>query len=200
MTGAAERQREKTAIRRAMRRARRSLTPEERARADRAIRKHITRLAAFRNARNIAMYFAFDGEPNIGALLEDRRNRGKRFFAPIITRRDMRFGRVDTDSRLRSNRFGIAEGRAGSIARPQTLDVVLVPLVAFDRSGSRLGMGAGYYDRHFQALRHRKSYIRPKLVGVAYSCQQVDPLQREWWDVPLWGAITEAGFYRFGGL
>jgi len=200
MTASPELQRQKSAIRREMRHLRRSLTAAQRKLANKAIVRHIEALGAFRTARSVAVYYAFDGEPDIGALLAADRRRGKRFFAPIITHRDMRFGRIEARMSLRSNRFGIAEGAARGIAEPRALDVVLVPLVAFDSSGTRLGMGAGYYDRYFEFLRHRRLYVRPKLVGIAYSCQQVHRLPRAPWDVPLWGFVTELGFSRCGGL
>jgi 5-formyltetrahydrofolate cyclo-ligase len=156
-------------------------------------------LAAFRRARNVATYLAFDGEPDIALLLSAKSNGAKNFFAPIITRRDMRFGKVGAGTRMRKNWFGIAEARPEYIAEPQALDIVLVPLVAFDRVGSRLGMGGGYYDRYFKFLKDRTHFIRPKLFGIAYSCQQVELLPREHWDVPLWGVITEKGVCRVGG-
>jgi 5-formyltetrahydrofolate cyclo-ligase len=199
VTASPELQLEKTALRREKRRLRRSLTAQQRAEADRAIVRHIEALGAFRSARNVATYCAFDGEPDVGALLASNRHRDKRFFAPIITHRDMRFGLIESRASLRRNRFGIAEGPANSIAQPRTLDVVLVPLVAFDSSGARLGMGAGYYDRYFEFLRNRTQYVRPRLVGIAYSCQRVQRLPRAPWDVPLWGSITEIGFDRCGG-
>jgi 5-formyltetrahydrofolate cyclo-ligase len=191
---------EKSAIRRERRRIRKSLTADDRAAADAAIRRHTMHLAAFRRARNVATYFAFDGEPDIALLLSAKSNGAKNFFAPIITRRDMRFGKVGAGTRMRKNWFGIAEARPEYIAEPQALDIVLVPLVAFDRVGSRLGMGGGYYDRYFKFLKDRTHFIRPKLFGIAYSCQQVELLPREHWDVPLWGVITEKGVCRVGGL
>ena len=191
---------EKSAIRRERRRIRKSLTADDRAAADAAICRHTMHLAAFRRARNVATYFAFDGEPDIALLLSAKSNGAKNFFAPIITRRDMRFGKVGAGTRMRKNWFGIAEARPEYIAEPQALDIVLVPLVAFDRVGSRLGMGGGYYDRYFKFLKDRTHFIRPKLFGIAYSCQQVELLPREHWDVPLWGVITEKGVCRVGGL
>jgi 5-formyltetrahydrofolate cyclo-ligase len=199
MNSRVEIMREKLAIRREQRRVRNSLTADDRAAADAAIRRHTMHLTAFRRARNVATYFAFDGEPDIALLLSAKSNGAKTFFAPIITRRDMRFGRVGAGTRMRRNWFGIAEAQPEYIAEPQALDIVLVPLVAFDRVGSRLGMGGGYYDRYFKFLKDRTHFIRPKLFGIAYSCQQVELLPREHWDVPLWGVITEKGVYHIGG-
>ena len=72
---------------------------------------------------------------------------------------------------------------------------MLLPLVAYDLSGTRLGMGGGYYDRYIDALAHR-----PRLIGIAFQVQQSeDALPCEPWDIPLDGVITEQGFYRFAG-
>jgi 5-formyltetrahydrofolate cyclo-ligase len=74
---------------------------------------------------------------------------------------------------------------------------VLAPLVAFDRSGNRLGMGGGYYDRSFAYLRHRVHWRRPRLIGYAYGFQEVQALERAHWDVPLSGVVTELGLRLF---
>jgi 5-formyltetrahydrofolate cyclo-ligase len=60
-------------------------------------------------------------------------------------------------------------------------------------------MGAGYYDRHFGFLRHRRAWRRPLLIGLAFDLQRVERLPVAAHDVPLWGILTERGFYRGGG-
>jgi 5-formyltetrahydrofolate cyclo-ligase len=78
----------------------------------------------------------------------------------------------------------------------RVLDVILMPLVAFDGQGNRLGMGAGYYDRTLAFLRHRRHWRKPRIIGLAYEFQRMPALPAEPWDVPLDGIITEAGFYK----
>ena len=75
-------------------------------------------------------------------------------------------------------------------SRSHRLDVVLVPLVAFDRRGTRLGHGAGYYDAAF-AFRHRSRRTRPVLVGLAHAFQEVDHIDEREWDVPLDVVVTD---------
>jgi 5-formyltetrahydrofolate cyclo-ligase len=76
--------------------------------------------------------------------------------------------------------------------------LVLVPLVAFDVHGMRLGMGGGYYDRSF-AFRMTEGYAsKPALVGLAYEIQKVAALEQRAWDVPLDGIVTEASAYLGG--
>lgn len=66
------------------------------------------------------------------------------------------------------------------------LDVLVTPLVAFDVSGQRLGMGGGFYDRTLQNWQQYR--LQP--VGYAHDCQQVDSLPSEQWDIPLPAVIT----------
>mgnify|MGYP001047756303 CR=1 FL=1 len=73
--------------------------------------------------------------------------------------------------------------------------LVLVPLVGFDRRGYRLGVGGGFYDRHFAFLRHRQSWQRPILLGIAFEVQRLDHFAEQSHDVPLWGVVTERGIY-----
>jgi 5-formyltetrahydrofolate cyclo-ligase len=111
----------------------------------------------------------------------------------------MRFVRFRTDSVMRVNRYGIAEPepRAAEALAVRRLDLVLLPLVAFDELGWRLGSGAGFYDRSLHHLREGRRWRRPKLIGVAYECQRVERLQPDRWDVPLDGIVTERGLRWF---
>ncbi len=99
---------------------------------------------------------------------------------------------------MRKNNFGIAEpGDRGRILTAE-LDVVLVPLVGFDDAGNRLGMGGGFYDRHFSFLRSRTHFRRPRLIGVAYEMQRLPKLPTDPWDVPLWAVVTDRGIHKTG--
>jgi 5-formyltetrahydrofolate cyclo-ligase len=62
----------------------------------------------------------------------------------------------------------------------------------------RVGVGRGYYDRCFRFLLGRNAWQRPKLLGVAYELQHLPYIETQAWDIPLWGAVTEAGVRRFG--
>ena len=74
------------------------------------------------------------------------------------------------------------------------LDVVLVPVVGYDRRGNRLGMGAGFYDRALRRrLDARRAWRRPRLVGVAFACQELPGIAASPWDVPLDLIVTEQG-------
>jgi 5-formyltetrahydrofolate cyclo-ligase len=184
-------------LRQRIRAERRALPPATRAAADRAIAAHVRALDVFRRARRIAVFLAFDGEPSLRRVIDDAARAGKRVYAPIITRRAMTFAELDHGERLGTNFFGILEPDPEKRIDPRRLDLVLTPLVAFDDRGVRIGVGRGYYDRCFRFLHARSAWHRPKLLGIAYELQHVHSIAPEPWDVPLWGAITEARVRRF---
>ena len=145
----------------------------------------------------MALFFAFDGEPDLTRLTRSAAAQRKELFVPVLTRKTMRFARLVPRAVLKRNFFGILEPGSAGVVDPRKLDLVLTPLVAFDSRGTRIGVGRGYYDRAFRFLRHRGAWQRPKLLGVAYEFQHVPTLDSRAWDVPLWGAVTEARVRHF---
>jgi 5-formyltetrahydrofolate cyclo-ligase len=81
----------------------------------------------------------------------------------------------------------------GDVIAAHKLDLVLLPLVAFDDNRQRIGMGGGYYDRTFSFLRGRRQLLKPKLVGLAFACQKVPEIVASPWDIRLYCIITESG-------
>ena len=77
------------------------------------------------------------------------------------------------------------------MAPARELDVVITPLVAFDGEMNRIGMGGGCFDRTFAFLKRRKVYLRPKLIGVAFACQQIEKVNANPWDIRLFQIITD---------
>lgn len=187
----------RASIRKEMRRLRRSLEAERRAAGERVLCRRIIGLGVYRQARTISIYHAFDGEPSLARLAEAAARQGKRVYAPVVVGERMHFAPVTRGALLRRNLFGIEEPALERLIDPRRLDLVLTPLVAFDAQGNRLGVGRGYYDRAFRFLRHRKTWTKPKLLGVAWSFQQAPALREQAWDIPLWGTVTEAGVHRF---
>ena len=97
------------------------------------------------------------------------------------------------------NWYGIEEPVTGLRGQKflRELDTVLVPTVAFDARGHRLGMGAGYYDRAMQRRRDRsRAWRRPLLVGIAFGFQEVAAIEPQPWDVALDMIVTERGVLR----
>lgn len=189
-------------LRRQMRQRRRSLDPATRAEAHRQFARILDRMLLLRPGRHVAVYLAYGHEADLRHVIDVARRRRCLLYLPVITHfrhARMRFVRYRTDSALRENRYGIAEPehRRAAVVPTRRLDLVLLPLVAFDERGWRLGSGAGFYDRSLHHLREGRSWRRPKLVGVAYECQRVACLQPQRWDVPLDAVVTERGLRRF---
>jgi 5-formyltetrahydrofolate cyclo-ligase len=184
-------------LRRRIRAERRALSATERKAAVNVITSRILGLGAFVSARRVAVFISFDGEPSLSGLVSAAVRQRKTVYAPVITRSHMEFAELHPDAGLATNFFGISEPDRARTIDPRRLDLVLTPLVAFDDAGTRIGVGRGYYDRCFKFLRGRRSWHRPKLLGVAYELQHVQHVPAEPWDVPLWGVVTEAKVRRF---
>ena len=188
--------------RRRLRALRLALAPAERLDAERAIAARLVRLGLFRRDRRIAVYLAMRGEVDLAPAIAAARRAGSRLYAPRVTsrrRREMTFVRLMHGAATRAGAFGIAEPVAPGESRLPALrlDVVLLPVLGFDAEGNRLGMGLGFYDR---ALRGRRrpgtAWRRPRLVGVAFSCQRLARIEPSTWDVPLDLVVTESGVVR----
>jgi 5-formyltetrahydrofolate cyclo-ligase len=157
-----------------------------------------------RSGRRIGVYIAHDHEADPQMIVQLARRHRCELYLPAIVdyrRRRMEFRRYAGDTRLRPNRYGIPEPERRGAARMAVgrLDLVLVPLVAVDARGTRLGTGAGFYDRALQHLRAGRRWRRPKLIGLAYEFQRVAPLTARAWDVPLDALLTEKGLYSLQG-
>lgn len=182
-----------------MRAYRRSLSRAAQTRAARRACAVLQRLDGYRRARRIAAYCARDGELSARYIFAHARRAGRACYLPVLRPGNrLAFAPVNARGRLRRNRFGIPEPAATHAQRlpARALDLILVPLVAFDAVGNRLGMGGGFYDRTLAFLRTRPFRAPPVVIGLAHSGQQVDKLRAQAWDIPLMGVITERGFLR----
>ncbi len=186
----------RAALRRHFRKMRRSLSEIEQRRNAMCIARHFLRSQLAWRGRRIAAYIATDGEPMLHPLMACLAFMGKRLALPVV-RRDKRmdfFGYRPSDA-LVPNRYGIPEPAPGApFVATLSLSLVLTPLVAFDNNGNRLGMGGGFYDRHFAALPHN---LRPPVIGVAHALQATKELPSAPWDIPLDAVLTEAGWRVF---
>ncbi len=190
-------------LRQQMRAARRRLSPREREAATALFTEHVARSRPFRHARAVAFYLPNDGEMDLRPLMQLAWRAGKQCFLPVVGmpwEHRLWFMPWEPGVPLSPNRFGIPEPplqRHIRWYRAFTLDLALVPLVAFDPHGNRLGMGGGYYDRSFAYLRHRRRWRHPCLMGAAYGFQEVAGLPTRPWDVPLDAVATEDGVRVF---
>lgn len=190
-------QEDRGAVRQRLRAARRRLDATHRGAAAAQVAVNLARLGLPRPHSRVAVYQPIDGELDPGPCAALARARGCELYVPVITSfssRRMRFVRLPAKRDLRPNRWGIHEPEGVGIGG-RWLDLVLVPCVAFDETGGRLGLGAGFFDRHFSFLALRRAWRRPRLLGLAYDFQRVARLEQAAWDVPLWGVVSDAGLY-----
>jgi len=187
------------ALRRQLRSRRRELGPARRAAAAQAITRHVADTRWLHGARPIGLYVSVGLEVSTDSLRNLARRRGCPVYLPRISdyrRRSMQFAR-ERDELCLLNRHGIPEPAVAEVLPARALSVVFMPLLGFDGSGARLGSGAGYYDRIFAFRRHRHSWHRPLLVGLAYRCQRLDHIEVSPHDVPLDAIVTEDGVVYF---
>ena len=183
-------------LRRRLRSARRALTPAQQRKASQDLLRQLIQHPLFRRSRHVAFYLANDGEIDPAPLMAAARRMGKHCYLPIVDgwpADRMHFQRLGTHQRWVRNRFGITE----PVAEPRRqapvwrLDLVLLPLVGFDPSGNRLGMGGGFYDRTLAYRQRRRTWKAPVLLGVAHACQKVESLPAASWDIPLDGIASD---------
>ncbi|HTQ37142.1 MAG TPA: 5-formyltetrahydrofolate cyclo-ligase [Steroidobacteraceae bacterium] len=187
-------------LRRELRARRRAIQGAARRRAARRLAQRVDAARLLRPGRQVGLYLSSTEEIDTAPLLALARARGCTVAVPRIvsTRHDrMRFH--DWTGAVRRGPFRIHEPLGGRMRAARELDVVFLPLVGFDARGNRIGMGRGFYDRHFAQRLRLSRYRRPLLVGLAYDVQQVPVLPRAAHDVPLDAIVTESSVRRFHG-
>ncbi|WP_439236526.1 5-formyltetrahydrofolate cyclo-ligase [Lonepinella koalarum] len=178
-------------IRQQIRKTRQNLTALEQTQAEQNITQQAMDLITLRQAQNIALYLAFDGEISTQLLIEKLWQQGKNVYLPVLhpfCPGYLLFLQHRPNIPLMRNKFGILEPQLNvqNVLPVEQLDIIFTPLVAFDQQGNRLGMGGGFYDRTLQGWQ-QKSFIP---VGLAHQCQQVESLPIESWDMPLFGILV----------
>ena len=184
---------ERRELRQSLAERRRALTPAERISAAQGLRRSLELLPEYLTDNRVAGYWASQGELPLNLVMPPLAARGQQFLLPVIgTDQQLRFARWRAGDAVEPNRYGIPEPVAPSeLLEPFQLDLVLVPLLGFDRRGHRLGYGGGYYDRSFAFLREQVRPTEPLLVGIGYALQELPQIHAEAWDVPLDFVATE---------
>ena len=181
-------------LRRQLRNARALLTPAQRIAAAQGLAAQLDALPEFLIDRRVGIYWAVQGELALHAAVAPMRRREQQLFLPVIgAERQLRFAPYTAHSVLAPNRHGIPEPvvEPEFLVMPEALELVLVPLLGFDRRGHRLGFGGGYYDTSFAFLREGERPREPLLVGIGYAAQEVDAIAPEPWDIRLDFIATE---------
>ena len=178
-------------IRQQIRQRRRALTPEQQTQFALQAADRMMAYPPVLLAQTVAVFLSFDGELDTRPLIDQLWRAGKRVYLPVLhpfSPGNLLFLHYHPSSDLVVNRLKIREPKLDvrDVLPLSQLDVLVTPLVAFDATGQRLGMGGGFYDRTLQNWRQHR--LQP--VGYAHDCQQVDALPTEQWDIPLPAVIT----------
>lgn len=148
-------------------------------------------------ARHIAAYWPADGEISPLPLMDACMRKGKTVYLPRVLGSGQLVFRIFSGHRaLKANRYGIPEPVSRFCHSAKKPDIVLMPLVAFDKKGNRLGMGGGYYDKTFAFKRQSLWRKKPLLIGLAHDFQEVAGLHRDDWDIPLSAIVTNTRVIR----
>ncbi len=169
-------------------------TPTQRITAAQGLRSTLEQIPEFLTDAHIGGYWATSGELPLMALFDGMRQRDQIFHLPVVgPMHSLQWVTWKVGDEVATNRYGIPEPvheRSRRVA-VDMIDVLLIPLLGFDRNGNRLGFGGGYYDRALEFLRDREHAASTLLVGVGYSFQEVEYIDAEAWDVKLDYIATE---------
>ena len=140
-----------------------------------------------RRGETVSLFWPMRGEIDPRALIDDVKAVGGRVAMPVVEKRRMFFRRFDGEECLEPGVFGTRHPHAGQpVIDP---DLIVAPLAAFDRRGGRIGYGAGHYDAAIADLHARGK--EPRIVGIAFACQEVDAVPVEPHDQRLVIVATE---------
>jgi len=186
----------KEELRRTARQLRDAIDPERRLRAAESAATHLLALPRLAGARRVAVFAAVSSELDAGQAIRGLRARGVELCYPRVVAgsRRLEFHLVGSEDQLAPGAFAIPEPAAVAPVVPvAAIDAFVVPGLAFDAGGARIGWGRGFYDRSLAAAPDR---LR---IGYCYDCQLFDLVPREPSDLPMHIIVTESGALEPGG-
>ncbi|WP_206484663.1 5-formyltetrahydrofolate cyclo-ligase [Thalassotalea sp. G2M2-11] len=186
------------ALRQQIRQARSALSPEFQQQASQLLVKQLQGINAIACAKKVAIYLANDGELNTAEFIQWCWSQDIATYIPVLhpfSKGHLLFLHYQASTEMVINKYGISEPKLDirQVCPPTSFDIIFTPLVAFDRTGARLGMGGGYYDRTLAKL----TAPEPKIIGLAHDCQELPAIPTENWDIPLKQIITPTTCYQF---
>ncbi len=170
----------KAALRRFISGKKRDYTPEMLCRASAGLIARLEARTDFQAARTVLLYHALPDEVDTHELLSRWLCR-KRLLLPVVDGDDLRLVQYTGPDCLVAGAYGIAEPRGKSFEAYDSIDLAVVPGLAFDAGGNRLGRGRGYYDRLLPRLRQSGC----RLLGLCFDFQRVEHVPVEAHDVPV---------------
>ncbi|MCM1290657.1 MAG: 5-formyltetrahydrofolate cyclo-ligase [Prevotella sp.] len=178
---------EKRELRKKIKQMRLMLSPDEKLSAAEEVFRLLEQTAAFTLAEKILMYHSLPDELSTIEFLKKWSN-VKKFFLPRVNGVNLEILPYDR-SRLELGAFHIEEPQGDDIVNPDEIELIIVPAVAYDRYGNRLGRGKGFYDRLLNTTRATK-------IGVGYDFQLVEIIPAEEHDVPVDYVITQKNIIK----
>jgi 5-formyltetrahydrofolate cyclo-ligase len=188
-------------LRNQYRHKRRQLSPAQQIEAGEQALENCQQYSTLETADTIACYLANDGELDPSAIIHYAWKRQKRVVLPVIhpfSPGHLVFVQYTAHSPMFANRYGILEPKvtALNLCPLEQIQLIFTPLVAFDQTGNRLGMGGGYYDRTLAPI--RRNHLAIELIGLAHPCQQALQLPNKPWDIALDGIATSQQYFAIG--
>ena len=180
--------RRKRVLRREARARRDALAPEERERLGQAVARNLLALPAVADAATVMAFSSFGSEVDTGPIIERLTRDGRRVVLPRVEDRAVVPVAYRPGDPVKPSSFGALEPAGGEPVPPEDIDVAVVPGLAFDRRGHRVGYGGGFYDRFLGRLRPDAL-----TVGICFSVQLVDEVPHGRGDRPVDLVVTEEG-------
>ncbi len=188
----------KSTLRHELRARRKQIDDTRRLSLDASINHFLAEFIAEQRPHTIAAFWPFDGEPDLRPALAKAAQQGTQLALPVViqspTGPSLLFRQWSETSKMKHNRYGIPEPLDSPEIPLADIDLLLMPLVGWDESGQRLGMGAGFYDRTLQPFKQSELPIR---AGVAYQLQKSPRVPLELWDIRLHMLLSENGWISF---
>ena len=165
--------------------------------SSKSICEYLLKSSHYKNSTKIGCYVSTRYEVQTESIISSIHEDEKELFLPKIKpNSEMDFVQTGKKTQFNRNKYGIKEPESNYISIESKLDLVVVPLIAFDVNKNRIGMGGGYYDRKFEKLNTNEYDIKnrePILIGLGFDCQKTEEIKTEKWDVKLTSVISESG-------
>lgn len=194
----------KPEIREKMQKRRKELGLVSVTQAAQAVGAQVVLLSEFLQAGQIGCYLSIENELDPMPLMHCAQTLKKKLYLPVISTvpdtsgqsAPLEFHAYTVGDPLQKSLHGTSAPahRAGLIDDISSLDIIFLPLVAFDAHGNRLGRGAGHYDKTLNYAKQKEGRL-PFLIGLAYDFQKVSEIVPDKWDVPMNMIITEKAVY-----
>lgn len=172
---------------------RRQIPPSKKNQWETQVCEHLAKMPELRQIKHILSYAAIEDELSLESFHQLVREAGNAIAFPVSRPGGMMDAYIPTSpDDMKTGLFGIPEPdvRTASYLSPEEIDVVLVPCVAYDGKGNRLGHGGGYYDRYLPRCTQAMKIL------IAFVAQRLDRVPKTELDVPVDAIVTEEGIFR----